>query len=108
MAAEGSGLGHRLPQAPHKVGSFNCHHRGSLTVAVQRYLDPEVKGRSELGYLWVYLDPGGEVLFQWSTGRAHKAPKDVLGDYRGILQVDGYGAYEALVRARGGPVSLVQ
>jgi len=36
-----------------------------------RYLDPEVKGKSELGYMWVYLDPGGEVLFQWSTGRAH-------------------------------------
>lgn len=71
-----------------------------------RYLDPNVKGKSELGYLWVYLDPGGEVLFQWSTGRAHDAPKEFLGEYRGILQVDGYGAYEALVRARGGEVSL--
>lgn len=39
MAAGGSGLGHRLPQAPHQVGSFNCHHRGSLTVAVQAVLD---------------------------------------------------------------------
>lgn len=71
-----------------------------------RYLDPDVKGKSELGYLWVYLDPGGEVLFQWSTGRAHDAPKEFLGEYRGILQVDGYGAYEALVRARDGVVSL--
>ncbi|MBL9139407.1 MAG: IS66 family transposase [Verrucomicrobiales bacterium] len=71
-----------------------------------RYLDPEVRGKSALGYLWVYLDPGGEVLFQWSTGRAHDAPKEFLGDYQGILQVDGYGAYEALVRARGGALSL--
>lgn len=71
-----------------------------------RYLDPDVRGKSELGYLWVYLDPGGEVLFQWSTGRAHDAPKEFLGEYRGILQVDGYGAYEALVRARGGAVHL--
>lgn len=71
-----------------------------------RYLDPEVKGKSELGYMWVYLDPGGEVLFQWSTGRAHDAPKEFLGEYRGIVQVDGYVAYEALVRARGGAVSL--
>jgi transposase len=71
-----------------------------------RYLDPDVKGQSQLGYLWVYLDPGGEVLFQWSTGRAHDAPKEFLGEYRGILQVDGYVAYQTLVRASGGAISL--
>lgn len=30
----------------------------------------------------------------------------ILGEYRGILQVDGYAAYGALVRSRGGAVSL--
>src|SRR5690606_3589671 len=57
------------------------------------YLDSDVKGKSQLGYFWVYLDPGGEVLFQWSTGRAHDAPREFLGGYKGILQVDGYSAY---------------
>lgn len=71
-----------------------------------RYLDPDVPGASRLAYLWVYLDPGGEVLFQWSEGRAHDAPKEFLGDYRGILQVDGYSAYETLVSARGGDLVL--
>lgn len=71
-----------------------------------RYLDPDVKGKSQLGYFWVYLDPGGEVLFQWSTGRAHDAPREFLGGYKGILQVDGYSAYQALVRAREGDICL--
>jgi hypothetical protein len=71
-----------------------------------RYLDPDEPGASRLAYLWVYLDPGGEVLFQWSEGRAHDAPKEFLGDYRGILQVDGYSAYETLVAARGGALEL--
>jgi hypothetical protein len=57
--------------------------------------------------LWVYADPlGGEVLFQWSQGRGHDAPKEFLGDYRGILQVDGFSAYTALVKASRGAVVL--
>lgn len=62
-----------------------------------RYLDPEEPGASRLGYFWVYLDPGKEVLFQWSTGRAHDAPKEFLGDFEGIIQCDGFSAYTALV-----------
>lgn len=71
-----------------------------------RYLDPDVKGTSQLGYFWVYLDPGKEVLFQWSTGRAHDAPKEFLADYQGLLQVDGYSAYTALVKASEGRIEL--
>lgn len=85
-------------------------HRGRSYLQVDetpvRYLDPETPGESRRGYLWVYLDPGGETLFQWSEGRAHEAPKEFLGDFRGVLQVDGYSAYEALVKARGGEVTL--
>lgn len=71
-----------------------------------RYLDPDAPGESRQGYLWVYHDPGGEVLFQWSTGRAHEAPKEFLGDFRGIIQCDGFSAYTALVKACGGSVTL--
>lgn len=94
--------------AIYRVMREQLRGRGYLQVdeTPVRYLDAEIRGKSQQGYLWVYLDPGGEVLFQWSTGRAHDAPKEFLGEFRGILQVDGYGAYEALVRARGGTVAL--
>ncbi len=72
-----------------------------------RCLDADAPNGIRKGYFWVYLDPGGEVLFQWSEGRAHDAPKDFLGPYKGVLQVDGYSAYEALVKARSGEVTLV-
>ncbi len=71
-----------------------------------RYLDPEQPGASRLGYLWVYLDPGKEVLFQWSTSRGHQVPHEFLGDFKGILQVDGFGAYRALAEKRPGEVHL--
>ena len=71
-----------------------------------RYLDPEEPGASQQGYFWVYHDPGEEVLFQWSPGRAHDSPKEFLGDFQGIIQCDGFSAYTALVNARGGLVAL--
>jgi transposase len=71
-----------------------------------RYLDPEEPGASRQGYFWVYVDPGKEVLFQWSTGRAHEAPKEFLGDFQGTIQCDGYSAYTALVNARDGLLVL--
>jgi transposase len=71
-----------------------------------RYLDPEVKGSSQVGYLWVYLDPGGEVLYQWNASRSHEAPKEFLGDYRGVLQVDGYAGYQKLLSERKGEIVL--
>lgn len=71
-----------------------------------RYLDPDSPGSSRSAYLWVYLDPGGEVLFQWNESRGHEAPKDFLGDYRGVIQVDGFSAYETLASVRGGQITL--
>jgi len=32
-----------------------------------RYLDPDVKGKSQQGYLWVYSRPKSDVLFEWRT-----------------------------------------
>ena len=62
-----------------------------------RYLEQGAKGRSKRGYMWVYLAPAGEVIFQWSTGRAAAAPEVFLGpDFRGTIQCDGYSAYTAL------------
>jgi transposase len=72
-----------------------------------RYLDPHIRGRSQQGYFWVYADPlEGEVLFQWSQGRGRDAPREFLGDYRGILQADGFSAYTALVRSSDGALAL--
>lgn len=71
-----------------------------------RFLDPDSPGSSQLGYLWVYLDPGGEVVFQWNESRGHQAPKEFLGDYRGVIQVDGFSAYQTLMTARDGLLVL--
>jgi transposase len=66
-----------------------------------RYLDPDVKGKSQQGYLWVYSRPKSDVLFEWQTSRSRAGPEEFLKNFRGKLQTDGYAAYESLAKARG-------
>jgi hypothetical protein len=65
-----------------------------------RYLDPDVKGKSQQGYLWTYSRPGGDVLFEWRVSRSREGPKEFLKSFRGKLQTDGYSVYESLAKER--------
>lgn len=65
-----------------------------------RYLDRKVKGKCKKGYLWVFSDPKGAVLFDWNTSRSHEVPLTFIGDFCGALQCDAYGAYKTLATKR--------
>ncbi len=72
------------------------------------YLEPG-HGSTRQGYLWTYARPGGDVLFDWQTGRGAKCLEHVIGtDFGGTLQCDGYKAYPAFIRDRpaGGRITL--
>lgn len=67
-----------------------------------RYLEPG-HGRTKTGYFWVYQAADGTTLFDWRPSRAHDCLDHVLKRdrpgqapecFQGILQTDGYGAYE--------------
>jgi transposase len=57
------------------------------------------RGHNHQAYLWQYSQPGGGVLFDFCLGRGREGPKEFLGQFEGILQTDGYAAYEKV----GGP-----
>lgn len=67
-----------------------------------RYLDPDVKGKSQQGWLWTYSQPRGDVVFEWKISRSREGPREFLREFGGVLQTDGYGVYESLARERGG------
>jgi transposase len=52
------------------------------------------KGKNHQAYLWQYSRPGGAVVFDFRMGREREGPKRFLGNFEGILQSDGYGAYD--------------
>jgi len=61
-----------------------------------RYCDPDLKkGKSGQGWLWAISRPGGEVCFDWRLSRRHEETTTLLEGFSGLLQTDGYGAYEA-------------
>ena len=78
-------------------------------------LDPG-RGRTKQGYLWAIArddrpwggtDPPGVVYF-YAPGRGGEHALRHLDGFRGILQVDGYAGYNALVAPKrpGSPITL--
>ncbi|SEA04631.1 Transposase [Arachidicoccus rhizosphaerae] len=60
-----------------------------------RVLDSDKKGKTHRGWMWVYRHPQKRlVLFDYRRGRDKSGPIEMLEDYRGFLQVDGYTCYE--------------
>jgi transposase len=57
------------------------------------------RGSNHEAYLWQYGKPGGETVFEFCLGRGREGPRKFLGNWAGILQTDGYQAYEGV----GGP-----
>ena len=65
--------------------------------------DPDLRdGQTTQGWLWALARPGGDVVFEWRLSRRHEEAERLLGDYRGVLQSDGYEGYAAYVRAHAG------
>jgi hypothetical protein len=57
------------------------------------------RGADHQAYLWQYGKPGGETVFDFRMGRGREGPQQFLGKWEGILQTDGYQAYDGI----GGP-----
>ena len=51
-------------------------------------------GSNHQAYLWQYGKPGGETVFEFQLSRSREGPKKFLGQWQGILQTDGYQAYD--------------
>lgn len=57
--------------------------------------DSDKKGACHRGYYWVYYNSVDKiVLFDYRKGRGREGPDDILQNFQGYLQTDGYGAYE--------------
>ncbi|NDJ15211.1 MAG: IS66 family transposase [Acidobacteriia bacterium] len=69
------------------------------TVGVQTH---DKRGSNHEAWLWQYGRPGGETVFDFRMGRDRDGPRKFLGRWEGILQSDGYKAYDEI----GGPKLL--
>ena len=80
----------------HELLSGSYIQADETTVAVQMH---DGRGKNHQAYLWQYSHPAGPVVFDFRLGREREGPKQFLGNFEGLLQSDGYGAYDHI----GGP-----
>jgi hypothetical protein len=63
--------------------------------------NPNRKGSTYKGYLWVYIDDKKNVVFDFTPTRSREGPIKFLGDYNGKLQADAYSGYDEYFRKSG-------
>jgi hypothetical protein len=56
-------------------------------------------GINHQAYLWQYGTPKGMTVFDFRMSRKREGPLNFLGNFEGLLQTDGYAAYDRV----GGP-----
>ena len=67
-----------------------------------KVLDKDKVRSTHQGYQWVYHSPlDNLVLFNYRKGRGQHGPKEILVDYLGYLQCDGYRVYDKIGQQKG-------
>jgi transposase len=54
------------------------------------------QGKNHQAYLWEISRPGGPVVFYFRMSRGRAGPLEFLQGFSGVLQTDGYAAYDKL------------
>jgi transposase len=85
----------------HKKSVLNSGYLHADETPIQ-VLDQTKKGTTHQGYYWVYHSSGEKlVLFDYRQGRGREGPDDILKDFKGYLQTDGYIAYDDFDQREG-------
>lgn len=64
-----------------------------------KVMDKDKKGETHRGYYWVYQSSNDKiVLFDYQEGRGREGPVEILKDFKGYLQTDGYVAYDVFAK----------
>lgn len=64
-----------------------------------KVMDKDKKGETHRGYYWVYQNSIDKiVLFDYQEGRGREGPVEILKDFKGYLQTDGYVAYDVFAK----------
>lgn len=73
-----------------------------------RLMDPEIQGKTRRAYLWVMTCPHTkDILFRFDGSRGNDAAREFLDGFCGTIQVDGWSAYENLVKENPDTVNAI-
>lgn len=60
-----------------------------------KVMDKDKKGETHRGYYWVYQNSIKKIVFfDYQESRGREGPAEILQNFKGYLQTDGYAAYD--------------
>ena len=66
-----------------------------------KVMSKEKKGETHRGFYWVYQDSKSKlVFFDYQEGRGREGPVEILANFKGYLQSDGFTVYERFDRRK--------
>lgn len=67
-----------------------------------KVLDKDKKGETHRGYYWVYQSSIAKIVFfDYQEGRGREGPMEILENFGGYLQTDGYSVYDVFEKRNG-------
>jgi len=67
-----------------------------------KVIDKDKKGETHRGYYWVYQNSIDKIVFfDYQEGRGREGPMEILENFKGYLQTDGYAAYNIFDKRSG-------
>lgn len=93
MAKSSEWLGALVQPMKEELLSGTYIQADETTVGVQ---SETPNGKNHTGYMWQYSRPGGPVVFDFQMTRSREGPAKFLERYGGVLQCDGYAAYNKI------------
>jgi transposase len=67
-----------------------------------KVIDKDKKGETHRGFYWVYQNSIDKIVFfDYQEGRGREGPMEILENFKGYLQTDGYAAYDIFDRRPG-------
>lgn len=71
-----------------------------------KVLDKDKENGIHQGYYWVYRSAHEKlIVFDYRQGRGREGPREILKNYKGFLQTDGYSVYDDFDKKQG--ISLI-
>lgn len=67
-----------------------------------KVIDKNKKGETHRGFYWVYQNSIDKIVFfDYQEGRGREGPMEILENFKGYLQTDGYAAYDIFDKRPG-------
>jgi transposase len=67
-----------------------------------KVIDKDKKGETHRGFYWVYQNSIDKIVFfDYQEGRGREGPMEILENFKGYLQTDGYATYDIFDRRPG-------